>query len=377
MKKYLLISPGYPSTSDRYNNGFVHQRVLEYINQGLNIKVFSFDKKCTKNYDYEYECVNITVGYKKDLENLLMNQKYEKIFIHFGWKEIMQIVLKKAPSTNIILWVHGVEALSCHRRLFNLRFSIISVIKFLGYIYYNTIQMNYMRTLINNNKEQIHFVFVSKWMKEILEKDTKTQNKIINYSIIPNIINEKIFIYNEKDIENRFNIFNIRTYDSKKYANDIMVKSILELSKAENFQNITFNIYGDGRLFDKTLKSIKKFNNVNIRKGFLSQNEIASIHKNNGILLMPTRQDAQGVSMCEAMSSGLVPVVSNNTAIPEYVNEDCGYLCRDYKEMAESIKFLINNPDIFKEKSRKASEYIQKKCARNIIIKKELEIILE
>ena len=56
---------------------------------------------------------------------------------------------------------------------------------------------------------------------------------------------------------------------------------------------------------------------------------------NNGIFICPTRQDAQGVSMCEAMSSGLVPITLYNTAIPECLPND---------------ERLVNNNKIIKEK---------------------------
>ena len=92
-------------------------------------------------------------------------------------------------------------------------------------------------------------------------------------------------------------------------------------------------------------------------------------------MLIPTRQDAQGVSMCEAMSSGLVPVTSNNTAIPEYVNESCGYLGNNVDDLKDAIKEMYYNPDIFLKKSKKASQHINKICSPQIVINKELNLI--
>lgn len=92
-------------------------------------------------------------------------------------------------------------------------------------------------------------------------------------------------------------------------------------------------------------------------------------------MLIPTRQDAQGVSMCEAMMSGLVPVTSNNTAIPEYVPENCGYLTNNYKELALAIKTMYFNQDEFLQKSKNAHEFIQKKCSSKVVIERELEVI--
>ncbi len=378
MKKeqFIVITKGYPSEKNIYNNAFVHSRVLEYKKKGLFIDVFSIDNEQKDLYSYKYEGVNVQSGGYEDLKEILKKYNYKKVLVHFAWKKTMKTIFESVPNKNIIVWVHGVEALGWYRRLFNIEFCFTSIIKFLGYIILNTEQMIFMRKMIKS-KSNIHYIFVSEWMKTILEKDTLTIGKIKNYSIIPNVINEKIFNYTKKNPEDRFKVFNIRPYHSKKYANDILVKTILLLSKSEFFPQLEFNLYGDGRLFNKTLKPLRKFQNVKISQGFLSQSEISINHKKNGILLMPTRQDAQGVSMCEAMSSGLVPVVSNNTAIPEYVNDNCGYLCYNYKEMANAIISLINNPSIFSKKSKRSSEYIQKKCSLKIIIEEEIKIILK
>ena len=50
------------------------------------------------------------------------------------------------------------------------------------------------------------------------------------------------------------------------------------------------------------------------------------MHKKNGIFMVPTRLDSQGVSRDEAMSSGLVPITNNVAAIPEFVDDTCGML---------------------------------------------------
>jgi len=92
-------------------------------------------------------------------------------------------------------------------------------------------------------------------------------------------------------------------------------------------------------------------------------------------MLIPTRQDAQGVSMCEAMSSGLVPLTSNNTAIPEYCNNEVGYLTNNFEELAGAIEDLYSNSDKFLEMSKMTSKYIQNICGNDIVIKKEIDLI--
>ena len=85
--------------------------------------------------------------------------------------------------------------------------------------------------------------------------------------------------------------------------------------------------------------------------------------------------DSQGCSMCEAMSSGLVPITTNITAIPEFVDSKCGFLCEseNYVEMADSIEKLYNDPELFQKMSLNSSNRIRKQLNLENLIKKELK----
>ena len=371
-EKYLVVTPGYPNYDNIYNNGFVHSRVKQYISKDMNVVVFSINK-CTEIGQYVFDDVLVNTGNHKCLEEFLRKNNFSKVLIHFGWKNTIDTILNVNKDIPLIIWVHGTEALGWYRRLFF--FDIKRPHRFIGYILLNTRQMLFMHKLIKNKKINKKFVFVSEWMKNILEKDSFSKNKIESYEIIPNVVDESIFNYVEKKDSDRLNILSVRPYASLKYANDLSVKTVLELSKKPYFSKLKFTFYGDGRLFDKTLEPLRKFNNVSINKKFISQREIAKLHKKNGVMLIPTRQDAQGVSMCEAMSSGLVPIASNNTAIPEYLSINSGYLCDNVDEMVNAIDELYNNPQIFLEKSKNASIEINLLCNSGVVIEKEINYI--
>ncbi len=371
MSKFLVVTPGYPSNDNKYNNAFVHSRVIQYIKNGLNVDVFSVSKK--QNSTYQYEGVNVVEGTLKDLSCYLKESKFDKILIHFAWEKTVKTILKFCPNTKLIVWVHGVEALGWYRRLF--LFDIKKFYRFFGYILVNIKQMMFFRKFIRNKKVDVTFVFVSDWMKKILETDTLSKGRIRNFIIIPNVVDDNVFKYRKKKVNDRFNILSIRPYANKKYANDISVKAVNKLSKYPEFSKLHFTFYGKGKLFAKTLKSLYKYSNVEIHEQFLSQKEISIIHADNGIMLIPTRQDAQGVSMCEAMSSGLVPISSNNTAIPEYLSEECGYLTNNADDIVHAILEMVNNPDLFLKKSKNAFDFVRKKCSPKVVIQKELELI--
>jgi glycosyltransferase involved in cell wall biosynthesis len=211
-------------------------------------------------------------------------------------------------------------------------------------------------------------------MRRITEQDTLC--KILKYNIIANPIDTELFFYNDKDIELRKKVLILRSFGSRKYANDISVKAILELQKSEYFNQFSFTIIGEGQYFDEVLKPLRNLTNVTIKKGVINQSLIPTLHANHGIFLCPTRQDSQGVSMCEAMSSGLVPITSKNTAIPEFVkNSKTGFLTNTPNQIAESLEQLLLNPNLFREVSKEAAGSIRQMCGINLIIQKEFLII--
>lgn len=379
-ERYLILTNIYPSKNDLYRNGFVHRRVKLYKEKGLSVDVFCLNQKYKQLSNYRYDGVDVYLGDNKSFGEFLDLTDYKKVLIHFVNKDMISVLDKHAKDTPLIVWIHGFETEKWHRRLFNLEKNLKTLLSLKSIIKESNEKMKFMHDLYTNKDKErkIDFIFVSKWFKEeVAEKDTNC--KVINSHIIPNVVDDNLFKYEKKDKEQRKKILSIRPYTSRKYANDLTVKAILELSKEPFFDELEFNLYGDGKLFDETLEPIRKFKNVNIYRKFLTQEEIANLHKKHGIFMCPTRLDAQGVSMCEAMSSGLVPITNGITAIPEFVDKDSGILGRknNYKDLAKGIKELYYNPDKFLKMSENASKKIREKCSIDVVISRELELILK
>lgn len=369
--KFVILTNGYPSENDLYRNGFIHRRLIEYIKkQDHQFEVFVLNTSVTEKITYMYDGINVVSGNKELLEEYLVLNQPDRLLLHFINEHMIEIIEKINYKNKIFIWIHGVEGLAWYRRLFNFKNK-----DFYKYIINNTIHRNKFKQFIKRHNSKLHFIFVSKWMERIFKKDI--YSKEIRSSIIPNIIDGNLFEYKPKAVELRKNILLIRPFSSKKYANDIAIDAINILSKESFFNELNFTIIGKGIYFDSLTDSLKQYNNVQLINNFLSQSDIALKHQQNGIFLCPTRQDAQGVSMCEAMSSGLVPITSNSTAIPEFVNDGVsGYLTNNADEIAEKIKQLFKDPKVFSEMSKNASHEINMKCGLDETILKELELII-
>jgi len=191
------------------------------------------------------------------------------------------------------------------------------------------------------------------------------------------VIDTELFAYQAKDPELRKKVLSVRSFASRKYANDLAAKAILELSTEPFFQDIAFRLIGDGRLFEETVEPLRVFPNVTLERGFLTHEEMAAVQRGYGVFLVPTRMDAQGVSRDEAMSAGLVPITNRVAAIPEFVDEQCGMLVEpeDAHGLAEAIARLYQNPDLFLRLSRGAAERVRKQSGREQTIAKELMLL--
>ena len=117
---------------------------------------------------------------------------------------------------------------------------------------------------------------------------------------------------------------------------------------------------------------------MKIERGFIPRDEIAKLHREYGIFLVPTRSDTHGVSRDEAMSSGLVPVTNDVSAVSEFVDESCGFLApaEDAQSLADAIERLYMDEELFLHMSANASGCVEKNRSRDIVISSELERIL-
>ena len=79
--------------------------------------------------------------------------------------------------------------------------------------------------------------------------------------------------------------------------------------------------------------------------------------------------------MCEAMSSGLVPISSDNTAIPEFLPAGYNLAFNSPKDAAERIIQLIRDPEEFRRLSKEVSGFIRQKCSIEMTTDKELQLM--
>lgn len=368
----LILTNHYPAPDNLYRNMFVHKRLTEYKNDG---KLMDVMRIASYTAVREFEGINIVEGRNDLLKTILSGGSINTVCVHFLVPEMWEVLKNHTDSVRSIIWVHGAEIQPWWRREYNYKTEKeLNEAKVLS-----DERMTFWYKVFKEatNNPNIHFVFVSKYFRDEIFEDYKITLPDNRYSIIHNCIDTEQFNFIPKNTEDRKKLLSIRPYASNKYANDLTVKAILELSKESWFDELEISLYGRGVLYQETLAPLKKLKNVKTVETFLTQQEIADLHKQYGIFLTPTRMDAQGVSRDEAMSSGLIPVTNAVTAIPEFVDENCGILAEgeDYVAMAEGIKKLYHNPELFLQMSENAAKRVRSQTSREFTIEKELKLI--
>ena len=367
----LLLTNHYPSYNDLYRNGFVHSRVMAYKALGIDVDVFRMRKDESISW-HEFQDVDVTTGSQAALHRLLASGRYKHVLVHFLDSDMWAVLSDYIETVNVTVWLHGAEIHPWYRRKFNFdsddKIEIAKV--------QSEKRMSFWQGVLNPMPKNLNLVYVSKSFSKEVAEDTGLKLPEEQYHVIHNPIDTSLFNYVPKPVCQRNRFLSIRPFASRQYANDLSVELILALSKKDYFSELEFLIIGDGVLFEETVAPLEAFDNVVVQRRFLSQLEIASLHKEYGLFLCPTRWDSQGVSRDEAMSSGLIPVTTRIAAVPEFVDGDSGILGEPERveEMVVRIDELQKSPEEFEKMSLAAAQRVRMQSKREKIVVQEADL---
>ena len=354
--KIAIITSRYPSKDEPYNHMFVHMRSLEMLKKGEKIKVFVPSKASDT---YTYEGISVTMLPSKEIIKKITET--DVVYLHLlniypfsksnGWY-IYQFLQKS--SIPFAMYVHGSEVQKYGARMFEFNYKITD---FLKWFKKDILVIPKMRRFVKSvqNRKQVTFIYPSLWMKEDME--TNLNLKIEKYQIIPNGIDTNLFKF-QNTYKNRYKLLTLRPLSSKKYAVDVAIEIMRYLPK-----KFELEIYGKGHYLNEYLALIKKHSlsdRIHIKDTFIERTKLNSFFANYGIFLSPTRMDAQGVTMCEAMASGLLTVSNNNTAIPEFItNNKTGIIGNTPKEIAKQLVINTADETVYNKITQEARKFME------------------
>lgn len=366
----LVITNRYPSSVDLYKNGFVHTRVRRYIQAGVPTEVFVLDESASLRFR-EFEGVSVITGNSEMLDSFLRQGQHRSISLHFITESMWNSVSELPHQPRVAIWAHGADIQSWSRREFLYDDDSKDAARKLS-----DTRLALWRKIFADSSENVRVVFVSEWLRQTALEDLGLE-KSDKSVVIHNPINTSMFSYNQKDDQKRLKVLSVRPYASAVYANDLSVEAISLLSKTPQFEQMEFRLVGDGPLFDELTKPLEAFDNVILDKRFLTQDEIARMHREYGVFLCPSRMDTQGVSRDEAMASGLVPVTNAVAAIPEFADGTCAEIVdpEDASALAAALLSLVSSPRRYRRKSQAAAKRVRAQSDADVIVPKELAVL--
>lgn len=371
----LVITPTYPSLKNKYANTFVYSKVKEYLKAGLKVDVVCASASNQSIWSYYYDNKYIAVASYGELRNIIQKNKYKKILMHFLDTEFGRVLENcYLNDTEIIVYCHGSDVDLWNQNIYGTYFD--------GDYVFSDKQIEEKKkreeTLKKfDSKTNVKWIFNTEWNYENAKKRTGLEFK--NHEIIPCIISKEDFPFKKRNSKLRKKILILKKMGyERQYAVDIAVRTILELSKKDFFDDLEFTIVGDGPMQETLVSPVKEFKNVKIEKKFYSHDKMNDLFNEHGILLVPSRYDTQGVTAGEAAMSGMVLVASKDTGMSSMLDENIGtfFDIENFEEAASIIEKLYKNPKLFEQKSidfRKAIE----KTANEKLIEKEIKLLKE
>ncbi|WP_162784660.1 FkbM family methyltransferase [Paracoccus suum] len=370
--RVLIVTNQYPAYSDLYRNAFLHSRVRRYAALGLRPSVLRFRESVAPTFT-EFENTDVMTADRVTLDKMLAEGGYDTVAVHFLTPEVWDILRPHLDRVRVVVWCHGVDIQPWTRRAF----LYTTPAEREAAQRASDARMAFWHGVLRPQHPNLKLVFVSQQLADTAAEDLGISFVPGQIEVIHNPIDTGIFAYQPKKTEDRLKVLLLRPFASSVYANDLAVAAIRILSAKPWFDQMHFRIAGDGPLLEETVAPLRGMDNVEIQKGFLSHTEIAGLHREAGIFLVPTRTDTHGVSRDEAMASGLVPVTTAVAAVPEFVDETCGILVPpdDAQALADAIERLYHEPDLFLRLSEAAARRVRAQSDADLMIEREISVL--
>jgi glycosyltransferase involved in cell wall biosynthesis len=374
----VLFCPNYPDMTGTRGNGgeFVRTRVGAYVRHGLSVlvvEVTRLNRGVVLEQQHGHACLRIAPLALEELLRCLADS-YRAVVVHTLTPQLGALLARVVDAQKVAYFFHGAEIRDYRRLHFNHGTQDMELQRHARDTTHFA-RMAAARNIIRDGRSPM--VFVSNYLRTVAERDTGLP--IPQAHVIPNFIDVDFYRYRAKDVTLAQRVLLIRSFEAANYAADIAVSAILELLATPLGATLRFTVCGFGRYFRALTAPLAAYDNVVVREGYLPREEIRALHEHHGIFLAPSRHDTQGVTMCEAMASGLVPVTHAIGGIPEYVDATCGELARDHTpgEFARCIARVAGDAEVFLRKSAAAAAQMRERCAVAATIERELALIAQ
>ena len=301
----------------------------------------------------------------------------------FTKKDSIQAILEKY---NIEIAVfHGIyfkEYISYYKKLkrYNIPYVVVPHVS----LHENAQKQKRLAKIVLNKLFYNSFIFNSCMIQYLSESEKEASEKFKHNSvIIPNgiFINDD-FVWKQSK-NDYFNFVYIGRYAIFHKGLDILVDACKEIQSFMRKNKIRINLYGVD--FENDLQKLNKMINENSLADIMIVNDgVYGDEKFNKMIeadcfIQTSRMEGQPVGIIEALSVGLVSVVTDGTTFADLVErENCGFAAGSTSySVAKTMVKVYNEKDNLPEMSKKAREVIKDNFSWDMIAKRTKNIYSE
>ena len=361
--RIAILAPGYPSEERPYNYAFVHARARLYAARDEEVAAFAPGPAARWTLDG----IPALTGGADALVREIQAFGPDVLAIHAP--NFHTIPVARRIDRPQVSWVHGHEAIFTLRGVQFARTARERAKKWAKVIPRNVYQLLTIRGFLPDQKA---VVFVSRWMQRTAE--AQTRRRYPNAVIVPNPVDTRLFGYALDPARIREGI-STRSLNNTKYGLDVAVRAFARETGAH------LTIVGEGSLEGSLRRLIARTGSATtLEARSVAHRDMKALFARHGFFVAPSRVEAQGVAMCEAMASGLPVVATSVGGIPEFVTDgEEGYLVppEDPTALAAAVRRLVSDPDRHLAFSRAARRRAEAQFSADVITERELALLRE
>ena len=128
-------------------------------------------------------------------------------------------------------------------------------------------------------------------------------------------------------------------------------------------------------MWDKCRRILEHCNGRYTYHGVLSKDQLIALYRRARVILIPSKIESYGLVALEAMANGCVPVVADNTALPEVVGE-AGVVFQNgsQNDLIEKLAGLISDKAELEKRSIACIERVQTDFDKGYIVQRNIEL---
>ncbi len=360
--RLAIFANEYPSEAKPYAAAYVHVRVQQYLRRGHRVLVLCLSE--SSEY-YQIDGVEVQKSPKLEIRGVLDSFGADVLAIHAP--NFRMIAVLEGYQRPMVSWLHGHEAMFNLHAIAYAKNTSERLAKIVKVVPRNLHQLYSLDTFI---RRQSQIVFVSSWLRSRAQKflpaargrGVVVSNPIDTQKFTP----AKEFIPAQKAVS-------IRHFNSHVYGFDVAIDAFSALKAAQ------LTLIGRGSLEEQFRRQIARTQaSVTIQNDYVPHREMPTLLRKFGLFIAPSRRESQGVTIGEAMASGLPVIASRAGGIPEFIEHGrSGILVPpdDSQALRDAVCQIVRSPALARQLGVAARERMKQQCAPQRITSLELSLL--